>query len=135
MQITGLEAWLDDPRAAMTHRDAIKTVIGQHVAQRSTAAWLAILQPADIWCAEVLDWPALMESAAFQGMDFLQRIGRDCGLSLSALRSPLRVNGQVLKSERAAPGLGQDTDRIVSEFALDASGDSADEIVSRHVAP
>ncbi len=135
MQITGLEGWLDDPRAAMTHRDAIKTVIGQHVAARSTDEWLAILQPADIWCAEVLDWPALMQSDAFQGMDFLQKIGRDCGLSLAALRSPLRINGQVLKSGRAAPGLGQDTDRIVSEFALDASGNSADEIVSRHVAP
>ncbi|MEX0969983.1 MAG: CaiB/BaiF CoA-transferase family protein [Paracoccaceae bacterium] len=135
MDITGLEQWLDDPSAAMTHRDAIKTVIGQHVAQRSTAEWLAILQPADIWCAEVLDWPALMRSEAFVSMDFLQQIGRDCGLSLSALRGPLRVDGQVLKSGRAAPGLGQDTDSIVTEFALDSPDISADQIVTRHAAP
>lgn len=135
MEITGLDAWQEDPRAAMTHRDAIKSVIGDQVAQRSTADWLALLQPADIWCAEVLDWPTLMCSDAFDRMDFLQEIGRECGLSLSALRGPLRVDGQVLKSGRAAPGLGQDTDRIVSEFALDELDPSVETIVSRQAAP
>jgi len=135
MEITGLEDWLDDTHAPITHRDGIKAVVAKHVAQRSTADWLAILQPADIWCAEVLNWPALLQSEAFGQLDFLQTIGRNCGLSLTSLRGPVRIDGQVLKSDRAAPGLGQDTDRIIREFALDAASTGADEIVPRHAAP
>jgi CoA:oxalate CoA-transferase len=50
----------------MAQRDAIKAIIAASVKQRSTGDWLAILQPADIWCSEVLDWPSMLESDAFQ---------------------------------------------------------------------
>jgi len=117
MQLQGLEPWFADPRQAMHDRDAIKTIIAAGVKTQSTAHWLAVLQPADIWCAEVLDWPALLASEAFQRLDMIQHITGP-GASLDTLRGPLRVDGAVLTSQRAAPSLGADRDKIIAEFGL-----------------
>jgi len=109
---------LDAPEAGMTRRDEIRPVFAARLRERTTADWLAVLQPADIWCAEVLDWPALLGSEAFAALDMCQEIARD-GLRLETLRGPLRIDGAVLKSGRAAPRLGEHTQAITREFGLD----------------
>ena len=112
MEIDGLAPYYDDGAALMRHRDEIKAIMASAIERRSTADWLAILQPADIWCSEVLDWPALLDSEAWGLLDFEQVISRSASKELTALRGPIRINGQVLKSARAAPALGADQDRI-----------------------
>ena len=91
--------------------------IAAAVRGQTTAYWLDILQPADIWCAEVQDWPGLMASAAFHHLDMVQHI-EGHGVSLNTLRGPLRIDGQVLANPRAAPGLGEGRDRLIREFGL-----------------
>jgi crotonobetainyl-CoA:carnitine CoA-transferase CaiB-like acyl-CoA transferase len=117
MGLEGLDPWFDDPRQAMRDRDAIKAIIAQGVKTASTAHWLAQLQPADIWCAEVLDWPAMMASAAFQRLKMVQHIAGPTA-SLDTLRGPLRIDGAALTNPRAAPDLGQDRAAIIDEFGL-----------------
>ncbi len=117
MGLAGLERWFDDPRQAMRDRDAIKTIIAAGVRACGTAHWLALLQPADIWCAEVLDWPALMASDAFQRLQMVQHIS-GATASLDTLRGPLRIDGVPLTNSRAAPNLGQDRTAIIQEFGL-----------------
>lgn len=116
--LTGLEHWFDDPRQAMRDRDAIKAIIAAGLATKDTAHWLALLQPADIWCAEVLDWPGLMASDAFRRLKMVQHISGPTA-SLDTLRGPLRIDGAALTSPRAAPDLGQDRRAIIQEFGLD----------------
>lgn len=116
--LTGLEHWFDDPRQAMRDRDAIKSVIAAGLATKDTAHWLALLQPADIWCAEVLDWPGLMASDAFRRLKMVQHISGPT-TSLDTLRGPLRIDGAALTSPRAAPDLGQDRQAIIQEFGLE----------------
>ena len=119
MGIGGLERFYGDAAAAMAERDVIKARIAQAVAQASTAEWLAILQPADIWCAEVLDWPALFQSEAFRRLGMVQRItGPD--VTLDTLRGPIRLDGAALYHDRAAPALGEGRERIIREFGLAA---------------
>jgi crotonobetainyl-CoA:carnitine CoA-transferase CaiB-like acyl-CoA transferase len=120
MEIPELARWFGDPRALIHDRDAIKAILAKAVARHPTVHWLAILQPADIWCAEVLDWPALVESEAFRRLGMIQRI-EGPGVALDTLRGPLRIDGQPLVSPRAAPGLGADRDRIVEDFRLGAA--------------
>ncbi len=115
--LTGLDHWFNDPRQAMHDRDAIKSIIAAGLATKSTAHWLALLQPADIWCAEVLDWPGLMASDAFQRLKMVQHISGSSA-SLDTLRGPLRIDGAALTSPRAAPDLGQDRKAIIQEFGL-----------------
>ena len=124
MDIAGLEAFYDDKDAAMSHRDEIKTVMATAVSARTTVQWLEILQPADIWCSEVLDWPEMLSSAAFNQLDMRQTIRRNGAVSLSALRGPIRIDGQTLKSDLAAPALGANQDSIMNELL---SGEMPDE--------
>ena len=119
MGIDGLERYFNDGAAMMRARDAIKTAIAETTRTRRTADWLAVLQPADIWCSEVLDWPEMLASEAFQTLDFEQVIRRNADTALHALRSPIRLNGQVLKSARAAPVLGADRAIIVNDLLPD----------------
>ena len=119
MGIAGLEPFFDDPKALMRERDTIKAIMADAVSQRTTAAWLAILQPADIWCSEVLDWPQMLASKAFKTLDFEQIIERSDKAALTALRGPVRLNGQTLKSGRAAPLLGEHTEQIYSQLLSD----------------
>ncbi len=124
MGVSDLAPFLDDPRKAMTARDEIKAILARAIRTRTTAEWLAILQPADVWCAEVLDWPALFASEAFRRLGMVQRIaGR--GVALDTLAGPLRIDGVRPANGRAAPGLGENTDAIVAEFGLDAEADPA----------
>lgn len=122
MGMNGLERWFDDPRQAMQDRDAIKTIIAGCVIGQTTAHWLSLLQPADIWCAEVLDWPDMMASEAFRRLDMIQHI-EGAAASLDTLRGPLRIDGAPLTSPRAAPELGQDRQAIIDEFGLGAARD------------
>ncbi len=117
MGVQGLQRWLNDPRQAMVDRDAIKAIIAAGVKTKGTAHWLALLQPADIWCAEVLDWPAMMASEAFRRLKMVQHIGGDSA-TLDTLRNPLRIDGAALTNPRAAPDLGQHRAAIIQEFGL-----------------
>ena len=110
LEVEGLEEYYDDPGALLTRRDRIKQAMADRIRSRTTSEWLAVLQPADIWCSEVLDWPTMRESEAYKLLDFEQTIERGGDIALTALRSPLRVDGATLKSGRAAPSLGQNND-------------------------
>lgn len=97
-------------------RDTIKTLIREHLATRPTSAWLALLEPAGIWAAPVLDWPALMAEPAFTALDAVQRVRAPDGATLSLTRCPIRVDGAILTSPRAAPRLGADRAAIDKEI-------------------
>jgi CoA:oxalate CoA-transferase len=107
-----------DQKDWFSKRDEIKKLIGDWLATESTEHWLSILQPADIWCAEVLEWEKMLEHEGFKVLDMLQRIKRSDGLDIETLRCPIRINNEVFKSEVAAPLVGQDTDKIIKEFEL-----------------
>ncbi|MXQ07436.1 CoA transferase [Alphaproteobacteria bacterium GH1-50] len=113
LEVDGLDAYYDDAAAMMTKRDEIKSVLARQIETRSTSDWLARLQPADIWCSEVLSWPELRASDSYRRLDPEQTILRNGTVRLDMLRAPIRINGATLKSERAAPELGQDTDRVL----------------------
>lgn len=107
-----------DPKSWFTQRDAIKQIIADRLVTQPTAHWLAILEPADIWCAKVLDWPELLASEGFKALDMLQTVTREDNVSITTTRSPLRINGQRARTYRAAPLIGEQSARIRAEFGL-----------------
>jgi CoA:oxalate CoA-transferase len=119
--LLGLEAlapYANDPKSWFTARDAIKKIIADLLATKSTQHWLEILEPADIWCAKVLDWPELLESDGFKALDILQTVTRENDVSILTTRSPLRINGKRPKASRAAPKIGEQSEAIRREFGL-----------------
>lgn len=118
LELTALDAYAADPKSWFSARDEIKRLIAQRLATRTTAEWLAVLEPADIWCAKVLEWDELMASEGFKALDMLQTVTRDDGVSILTTRSPLRIDGQRTKTHRAAPLIGEQSVKIRKEFGL-----------------
>jgi crotonobetainyl-CoA:carnitine CoA-transferase CaiB-like acyl-CoA transferase len=102
-----------DPGTWFSQRDEIKRLIAERLATQSTAHWLAILEPADIWCARVLDWPELLASEGFRALDMLQTVTRGDDVSIT-----LRVDGVRARTSRAAPLIGEQSAAIRAEFGL-----------------
>lgn len=113
-----LSAYSDKPATWFTARDEIKAIIAQKIATKSVDDWLAVLEPADIWCAKVLSWPELMDSDGFKVLDMLQTVTRGDDVSILTTRSPLRINGARPKMDRAAPHVGEHSAKIRREFNL-----------------
>jgi CoA:oxalate CoA-transferase len=106
------------PDSWFAERDAIKALLRDHLVTRAVDDWLAILEPAGIWCAPVLDWPALMAEPAFAALAPTQQIRAADGATLTTTRCPIRIDGEMLYSDRAAPRLGADRAAIDQEMAL-----------------
>lgn len=105
------------PASWFAERDAIKALIRDHLVTRPTADWLALLEPAGIWAAPVLDWPALRAEPAFAALHATQTVRSPDGAELTLTRCPIRIDGSILTSPRAAPRLGADRTAIDREFA------------------
>ena len=110
---------LHNQKEWFTKRDEIKKSIGDWIKKESTEHWLSILEPADIWCAEVLDWEKMVKHEGFKILDMVQRIRRDDGLNIETLRCPIKIDGEIFKSDKAAPIIGNDNDNIKKEFGIE----------------
>ncbi len=114
-----------DPSGWFTERARIKSILAAHLATRESEHWLAILEPADIWCAEVYTWPQMLEHDGFAALRLTQTIHDADHGTLRTTRCPIRIDGAVLTSPRGAPTLGRDTDEIAHRFQLDTEEERA----------
>ncbi len=102
-------------------RDALKQQLQQDLRAQDTAHWLTVLEPAGVWCAEVLDWPRLSAHPAFAALQMTQTIHAASGAAMLTTRCPIRIDGRRLTSSRGAPRLGADTEAIARELGLPAA--------------
>ncbi|MBJ2152900.1 CaiB/BaiF CoA-transferase family protein [Paracoccus sp. IB05] len=118
MGIESLAPYRDDPKLAFSQRDTIKRLISDKVATESVDHWLSVLEPADIWCAKVLDWPELLASEGMRVLDMLHTVTREDGVSIETTRLPMRLNGHRPAKPGAAPLIGAHSAAIRKEFGL-----------------
>jgi CoA:oxalate CoA-transferase len=109
---------ISDQADGFRRRDEIKQIIAVRLKEHTSEHWLEILNAADIWCAEVLDWPELFASQAFAQLAMIQTLKDERGIEILTTRLPIRLDGSLLTSERLAPRVGQHTDAIQREFGL-----------------
>jgi len=105
-----------DVASAFHLRDEIKAILAAHLQTQTSEYWLNILQKADIWCAEVLSWDKLMEQDGFQVLDMIQEVTMNDGFKYRTTRSPIRIDGELLTSEKGSPKLGEDNDQIINQL-------------------
>jgi len=98
------------------HRDEIMEILARHLAKRTTAEWLALLEPADVWCAEVLDYRRLTAHEGFRVLAMDQQVELADGSRIRTLRCPIRIDGERLFSSRPAPAVGEHTELIDKEL-------------------
>ncbi|MCC7524688.1 MAG: CoA transferase [Chitinophagaceae bacterium] len=98
-------------------RDEIKSILKEAFEQRPTAEWLAVLEPADIWCANVYDYNDLLASEGYKLLQMEQWVVSNHH-RIKTTRCPVRVDGKRLVSEKGAPLLGEHNKKITEEFEL-----------------
>ena len=77
---------------------------------------LSVLEPADIWCAKVLDYDALVKEEGYKVLDMELKVKTSNGIEVTTTRCPIRVDGKLLSSQKGAPFLGEHTETIRQEF-------------------
>jgi len=107
-----------NPASLFDQRDEIKSILVQHLKHNTTAHWLAILEPADIWCADVLTWDRLFAHDAFKALNMVQTIDSRPAATMRTTRCPIRIDGELLLSPLAAPRIGEHNDVLAKEFDL-----------------
>lgn len=112
-----LEAFAQ-PADWFTRRDEIKAILANHLAGQTTAHWLGILEPADIWCARVLNYDELMQEEGYKVLNMEMVVKTSNGLSITTTRCPIRVDGHLLVSKIGAPVLGEHNAVIERQFGL-----------------
>lgn len=106
------------PENKFTLRDDIKSILAAHLLTQDSEYWLNILEPADIWCANVLNYEQLFVQEGFQVLDFVQQVEMLDGYSYKTTRCPIRIDGELFTSGKGSPKLGQDNESIIKEFNL-----------------
>jgi CoA:oxalate CoA-transferase len=117
-----LESFTDE-QTWWTDREQIEQLLADHLRTAPTEHWLGLLQPADVWCAPVLTLPELVAHEGFRSLGMDQEVARpaatgDGTARLVTTRSPLRLDGDVLRNKRGAPRLGEHSMPIEREFGL-----------------
>ena len=114
LDVPALEA-MTDPQEAWDRQEEIEAVLAATFALQPTDHWLGILDAADVWCAPVLTLDELLASEGFAAIEMTQEVTRR-GKTITTTRSPLRIDGEILTSTKAAPLLGEDDDAVRAEF-------------------
>ncbi|HEY2349609.1 MAG TPA: CaiB/BaiF CoA-transferase family protein [Puia sp.] len=107
-----------DSKKWFSQRDEIKKILSDHLKSQSTGYWLEILEPADIWTAEVLDYSGLVDHPGYEVLKMEQDVLFGNGFKMKTTRCPIRINGKRLTSSTGAPSLGEHTLEIEKKFGL-----------------
>jgi CoA:oxalate CoA-transferase len=110
------DALLQFPENKFGLRDEIKNILAIHLLTQNTEFWLNILEPADIWCAKVLNYQELFAEEGFKVLEFTQQVEMLDDYSYQTTRCPIKIDGEYFTSRKGSPKLGQDNERIINEF-------------------
>ena len=111
LKYTEKESWF-------TQRDEIKKILADHLSTDTTEKWLSILEPADIWCANIMDWDTLFAQDGFKALQMIQKVTMGDGFSYETTRCPIKIDGQLLTSPLGSPALGEHTESILNELIM-----------------
>ncbi|TXK31107.1 CoA transferase [Pontibacter qinzhouensis] len=113
LEYKGSDSWF-------VYRDDIMRKLGLFLKERTTAEWLAILEPADIWCADILNYEEFLNHAGYKALQMEQETVTATGDRIRTTRCPIRIDGERLFSPKPAPMVGQHVKDIERDFNLSA---------------
>ncbi|WP_207422563.1 CaiB/BaiF CoA transferase family protein [Desertivirga brevis] len=106
-----------DTDSSFRNRDELLTLFGRTLKNRTTSEWLSVLEAEGIWCADVLKYEDAVKHPAFASAGITQTVHAG-SLDLLTTRNPVRLDGEKLYSDKAAPRVGVSNDLINQEFNL-----------------
>ncbi|MFA4870550.1 MAG: CaiB/BaiF CoA-transferase family protein [Pedobacter sp.] len=113
-----ISEYYTDSSASFDNRDVILKLLGQTFINQTTQYWLDLLEPAEIWCTEVLNYKEAIELDVFKNQKIRQQLDLGNGRTIDTTRAPIRIDGHKLYATKAAPKIGADNEKINKEFDL-----------------
>lgn len=107
-----------DKNAWFEHRDAIMQLLGESIRRKNTDEWLKLLDAEGIWASSVLTYEQSLQHEGAKVLGMRQEVILPDGSTLSTTRCPIRINGERLYSNVAAPRPGAQTELINKQFNL-----------------
>lgn len=104
--------------SSFENRDELLLLLGETFKTNTNSHWLSVLEPADIWCAAVLNYKEAVELEVFKNQQIKQQLDLGNGKTIDTTRSPIRIDGHKLYAAKAAPKIGADNEKINKEFDL-----------------
>lgn len=117
LQCLPLAAFTDNAEW-FTRRDEIKRALAAHLLTQPVDYWMDILEPADIWCAKVMDYDALTQHEGYRSLDMELQVTTGNGLHITTTRCPIHIDGEVFTPAAGAPLLGEHNGFIEKQFGL-----------------
>ncbi len=99
-------------------RDEIMEILQNVFITKSTKEWLDIFDPEDLWCSDVLTYQEILNHESYKVLKIDQLVLTATGNKVLTTSCPIRINNKRSYSQKAAPLLGEDTDKIIKEFNL-----------------
>lgn len=117
-ELIGCEALSNYPECEswFNNRNEIKKTLANHLLTNTTEHWLSLLEPADIWCAKVMDWEQLFAHEGFKILEMIQNVKMGDGFEYKTTRCPIKIDGEYFTSTVGSPSLGEHTAAIVKEL-------------------
>ena len=96
-------------------RDEIKKILAAHLVKKSSSYWIQQLHECGLWAMEVFDWEQMLNSEAYKVLQMEQPLNI-AGKEFITTRCPIRINGERLYADKAAPELGEHAVKITEEL-------------------
>jgi len=98
-------------------RDEIKKLLADRLIKQSSAYWIEQLHESGLWAIEVFDWEQMMKHDAYKVLEMEQQLNVG-DKKIITTRCPIRINGEKLYADKAAPKLGEHNKKIMEEFGI-----------------
>lgn len=116
----GIETIGADPRfatnpARVANREALTAQIAPAMLRRTTAAWIAALEEANVPCGPINTVDQVFADRQAQARGFAQSMRRSDGVDVTLVASPLRLSRTPARTDHAPPPLGADTETVLRD--------------------
>ena len=102
-----------------SNRRALNELLAARFRERTTAAWLAELEPKGVFCAKVNTLEEATEDAQLNANGMVIEVEHPQAGLLRLPGTPVRLHGTPPVPRRSAPGLGEQTVEILRELGYD----------------
>jgi crotonobetainyl-CoA:carnitine CoA-transferase CaiB-like acyl-CoA transferase len=120
-RIAGLDGLAADPRfltnrTRVANRQALVALVGTAIATRTTAQWVAALEPAGVPCGPINTIDQVFADEQVKARGLRIDLERPDGTVVPGVANPIRLARSPVEYARPAPALGADTDEVLARL-------------------
>lgn len=109
----------DDPQSLFEQRDEVWEKLAQLTKQWSTADLMEVMLAVDIWCGEVKTHLEAAEDPQVKHINAISKYEHPIAGTVKVVAPAVKMSATPAKIGSPAPGIGEHTREILSEFGLD----------------